>query len=534
METVLIDVMLRFLILPILISFLLVERIDASDYEAEKYIKTVTTTSNSFQSNATENPEKHPMVTYLLESAFEFIYGPNWRSSFAEYTNYSEQAQYESGNWRAVFSNDMDTNGDGVLSKQEVENKIFIGMKLVYNILSPGFNHTLNIKSDIQEFYVEKDDLLELANFFLDIIPERYFIYDYSYYLDEELDGLISMINIVSTLNFWLGYESEELNDDALDVIQDVFSYLDSNNDEELDINDLKLKLNDFAQVIFNFVDQQNDGRVYLSEITIGLFKFEYEDIVYVLDIIKATGDINLNHFLVPFGLDLNEDGVINYFDFYFLAREGHFYGAGLDLFITLEILKLIDQDQNGVYTSDEIQNFVATLWNLLDSNKDKDVSLDDVYYFLKTLYNVNDAKMMILEDYANRIKSYILKELQRFATYSFEKMNQNQDDYITMEEFYQMPMLCLNTYSNDSCFQSNDVPTVPMSLVDHYFFSHLQWTDRSPRYHPKNQIIYDVVFPFIYYILESAEFYPKKGIFLYSNLLIPMRKTFIIVINRQ
>ena len=516
LETVLIEVMLRLLILPILVSFLLIERIDAGGGidEVEEYLKTVTTTSDSIQSNATVKVDESPMVTYLVESAFKIIYGPNWRSSLAKYTNYSEQAQYESGNWRAVFSNDMDTNGDGVLSQQEVRNKIFSGMELIYNILSPGFNHELNIKSNIQNVFVEKDDLLELANFFLDIIPERYFTYDYGYYLDEELDGLISVINIVSTLNLMLESESEELNDEAVDVIQDVFSYLDSNNDDELTINDSKPKLNDFAQVLFNFVDQQNDGRVYLSEITTGLFNFEYEDIAYVLDIIKLTGDIDLNHFLVPFGFDINDDGVINYFDFYFLAREGHFNGAGLNLFITLEVLKLIDQDQNGVYKSDEIQNFVSTLWNLLDSNKDKNVSLDDVYRFLKKLYNVNDAKMMILEDYVNKIKNYLLKELQRFATYAFEKMNQNQDDYITWEEFYQMPMLCLKTLSNDSCFQSNDVPTVPMTMVDHYFFSHLQWTDRSPSYYSKDQILYDFAVPFLYYILESAEFYPKKGIF--------------------
>ena len=510
--------MLRFLILPILISFLLIERIDASNSEAEEYIRTVTTTSDSINSNATIKVDKYPVVTYLLESAFKIIYGPNWRSSFAKYTNYSEQAQYESGNWRAVFSNDMDTNGDGVLSQQEVRNKIVGGMELVYNILSPGFNHELNINIDIQDIFVEKDDLLEFANFCLDIIPERYFTYDYGYYLDEELDGLISMINIVSELNYLLGSESEELNNEAVDVIQDVFSYLDSNNDGELTINDLKPRLNLVAQVLFNFIDQKNDGRVYLSEITTGLFKFEHEDIVYVLNIIKVTGDIDLNHFLVPFGLDLNEDGVVNNFDFYFLLREGHFHEAGLDLFITLEVLKLIDQDQNGVYTSDEIQNVVATLWNLLDTNKDKDVSLDDVYYLLKTLYNVNNAKMMILEDYANKIKNYVLKEIQRFATYAFEKMNQNQDEYITWEEFYQMPMLCMKAFSNDSCFQSNDVPTVPMTLMDHYFFSHLQWTDRSSNHHSKNQIFYDIAFPFMYYLLESAEFYPKKGILLYFN----------------
>ena len=132
--------------------------------------------------------------------------------------------------------------------------------------------------------------------------------------LDEELDGLISMINIVSELNYLLGSESEELNNEAVDVIQDVFSYLDSNNDGELTINDLKPRLNLVAQVLFNFIDQKNDGRVYLSEITTGLFTFEHEDIVYVLDIIKVTGDIDLNHFLVPFGLDLNEDGVVNNF----------------------------------------------------------------------------------------------------------------------------------------------------------------------------------------------------------------------------
>ena len=506
--------MLRFLILPILIGFLVIVRIDASDYEAEEYIKTLTTTGDSIQSNITVKVDKYPMVTYLLESAFEIIYGPDWRSSFAQYTNYSEQAQYESGNWRAVFSNDMDTNGDGVLSEQEVRNKILSGMALVYNILSPGFNHELNIKIDIQDVFVEKDDLLEFANFFLDIIPERYFIYDYGYYFDEELDGLISIIDIISTLNYMLGSESEELNDEAVDVIQDVFSYLDSNNDGKLSINDLKPKLNDFAQVLFNFVDQQNDGRVYLREIITGLFKFEYEDMVYVSNIIRLIGDIDLNHFLVPFGFDLNEDKVVNYFDFYFIARGAHLIEPGLNLYITLEVLKLIDQDENGVYTSDEIQNFIHTLWNLLDSNKDNAVSLEDVYYFLKTLYNVNDAKMMILEDYANKIKSYVLEELQRFATYAFGKMNQNQDDYITLEEFYQMPKLCLKTFSNDSCFQSNDVPTVPMTLVHNYFFSHLQWTARSRHYYSKSQIFYDVALPFINYILDSAEFYPKNGIF--------------------
>jgi len=162
----------------------------------------------------------------------------------------------------------------------------------------------------------------------------------------------------------------------------------------------------------------------------------------------------------------------------------------------------------DGVYTIDEIQNFFNTFWNLLDTNKDNDVSLQDGYHLLRTLYNVNDAKMMILEDYVSKLKIFFVEDLKGLLSFAFGKMNQNQDQWISLEEFYQMPMICFSQEKNDSCFQSKDFPTVPMSLDDSFFFAHLKWNDMPTK---QNGYFFDFVLPFVYYVLDSPAFYPKK-----------------------
>jgi hypothetical protein len=247
-----------------------------------------------------------------------------------------------------------------------------------------------------------------------------------------------------------------------------------------------------------NSFDQDNDGRIYLSEITTNLFIFEHEDIAAVIDVLEANGDIDINHYLVPFGLDLNKDGVVNNFDFCFIAGDqGVTSWYDLGIFMALDTMKLIDQDQDGIYTLDEVKNLINTLWRLLDANKDKDVSLRDGFDFLRTLYNVNEAKMMILEDYVNKLKNYFVENLTRFASYALEKMNQNGDQWISLEEFYQMPMVCFYQGRNDSCFQPIDIPTVPMSLDDPYFFAHLKW-NAIPSYENLNGYFFDFVLPFV------------------------------------
>ena len=529
--------MLNFGVVPILVIFVSIEGISAGYYDEYgdyhtivglpnyyqsndeygyyEYIKTIENRNsylNSNITNTTKVEDKYPVVTLVLESANELVYGPNWRSSLNRFSESSKATKYDSSNWRAVFANDMDTNNDGVLSQEEISVKVFNGMELVYKILSPGFSRVLRSDARIEEVSISMNDILELADFYIDLIPEKDFSFDYGYYLDEELDGFVSLIEIVDTLNFVLGSKLQ-LTNDAVEVLEEMFTYLDSNNDGELSIIDLKLKLKDSTQVIFNFLDQRNDGRMHLSEITSDFFRFEYDDLDYVLASINATGDVNINHFLIPFGVDMNEDGVVNNFDFYFLEGDksiSDWYDLGI--FFALDALKLIDQDQDGVFKSEEMRNFALTLWHLLDADKDRDVSLDDGYHFLQTLFNVNQAKMIVLKDYVINVKSYVVDEMKRFAKFTLEKMDQNYDSWISLKEFYQMPMLCLNKMGNSSCFQSNNFPIVPMSLDESYFLAHLKWNGIFSFQNYNGDYFFDLVVPFVYYILESPEFYPKKG----------------------
>ena len=527
--------MLLFGILPILIITMISETVGTDYYDDDNDFYKNEYDDNDYANampsrhpdgptattNKTPDEDKYPVISYLLETANQLIYGPNWRSSLSQLPGYYEYPQSESDNWRAVFSDDMDINKDGILSKDEIKSKIFKGLEMIYKILSPGYNRIIyleHISQDLSKVSVDVNDVMEVASFILDMIPERYFSIDYDYYLDDDVDGLVSLVEIVESINFWLGSKME-LTDDAVDVIEEAFAYIDDNDDGQLSITDLKPKSKELIKFIFNFIDQDNDGRIYLSEITTDLFKFEHEDLASVLDAFKANGDIDLNHYLIPFGLDLNKDGVVNNFDFYFLSGDqsiSNWYDLGI--FMALDTLKLVDQDQDGVYTFDEIQNFFNTFWNLLDANKDNDVSLQDGYYLLRTLYNVNDAKMMILEDYVSKLKIYFVEDLKGFLSFAFGKMNQNQDQWISLEEFYQMPMICFSQEKNDSCFQSKDFPTVPMSLDDSFFFAHLKWNDMPTK---QNGYFFDFVLPFVYYVLDSPAFYPKKGTSYISYILL-------------
>merc|ERR1719367_360205 len=71
--------------------------------------------------------------------------------------------------------------------------------------------------------------------------------------------------------------------------------------------------------------------------------------------------------------------------------------------------------------------------------------------------------------------------------------------------------MLCLNKSGNDYCFQSKNFPIVPMSLDESYFLAHLKWNGIFYFHNYNGDYFFDLVVPFVYYILESPEFYPKK-----------------------
>ena len=115
------------------------------------------------------------------------------------------------------------------------------------------------------------------------------------------------------------------------------------------------------------------------------------------------SSELNLNHFLIPFGFDLNRDGVINNLDVY------SFFGPDTEILTIGKILKLLDQDQDGIYKFVDLKNFVVTFWSILDENHDMKLSMEDGLLLLKNKLGVSDDKISLVDGYVKYVKAYLM-----------------------------------------------------------------------------------------------------------------------------
>jgi Ca2+-binding EF-hand superfamily protein len=402
-------------------------------------------------------------------------------------------------NWRYSFSEDMDIDNDGMLSDAEKRQKIKTGMELVFGILDKN-NDTFVSKEEISSPSLDLNAATDLATFYFDIAPDRYHwtYYDLMQmrYVDDNNDAFLSTQEIENALGV--------STDDQKEIIRELFAFFDENNDNKLSMDDLKPKLNTLLTLMFKIYDQNNDGLLSLEDMD---FKIQWDDITSILSTIKQkympNGEIDLNHFLLPFELDLNGDGAMNNLDLYLSWNNWRDYSTFGPL---AKILKLLDQNQDGIYKFEDIKNFVVTIWSLLDANHDMSLSLEDGYLLLKDKLNVDGEKISALESYINYVKTFWKDEGTRLAGFIFHAIDRNGDEEITMQEFTEMPEMCFYGWREDSCFNPRRFPEAPNVLEGDEFFPQSKYF-RIPSY----RLWQSRLGSFALSILDSPMFYNVK-----------------------
>jgi len=316
-------------------------------------------------------------------------------------------------------------------------------------------------------------DVLELFNFYYDVFLKRYF-YDLSGIrrMDMNDDGFLSVQEIEVRLIRFYRYD---FTDEQKDIVKEIFTYFDTNNDNEFSIDDLKPALKKMLSIYFKLSDTNDDGLIHFNDTD---FNVSWKDITDILESVKEifppNGELELNHFLIPFGLDLNRDGVINNFEVY------SFFRPKTSTFILGKILKLLDQDQDGIYKFVDLKNFVVSFWSVLDANHDMNLSMEDGLLLLKNKLGVSDDNISSVDSYVKYIKEFFYDEALRFIKFVFEDIDRNGNQEITLEDVYQMPKLCFSRWRGNECFDFRTFPDAPESLSG---MDVLPQSDYVPRY---------------------------------------------------
>jgi len=425
-------------------------------------------------------------------------YNDTWLNELLYSPHFISSGKKGDLNWRYTFSEDMDSNNDGILSDEEKLEKLKDGLKLLFTIFDKNNDKIITLQESLS-VSLNLDDVTDLFNFYFDVTPSRF---DWTYYdlmhmrrADDDKDAFLTLQEVEDALR--INTEDQER------VVEELFTFFDGNKDNRLSMDDLKPLLNQILSMYFKICDQNEDGLISLDDID---FNVQWPDIKNILDVIKQylpNGELNLNHLLIPFGLDLNRDGVMNNFDLYLATFAGRDTNS-LSVIIA-KVLRLLDQDQDGVYKFDDIRNFVVTWWNFLDANYDFNLSLDDGLLLLKNKLGVDPNKITSLEGYINYIKTFIKDEALRMIKFVFKGIDKNEDEQLTIEELYQMPKLCFFAPYENRCnerFDFRRFPHTPESLDS---------TDMFPQSASIRGLRYtsweDRVFSLILFTLDSPKF---------------------------
>ena len=398
-------------------------------------------------------------------------------------------------NWHSIFSDDMDSNNDEVLSDGEILEKLKRGMKLIFTKVDMNKDQLISL-DEATSVSLDFKDVLELFNFYYDVFLKRYF-----YHLsgirrmDMNNDGFLSVqeIEVLLRVN----------TDEQKNVIKEIFTYFDTNNDRKFSMDDLKPALKKMLSIFFKLSDANDDGLIYFNDTD---FNVSWNDVTYILDSVKVNfppNGLNLNHFLIPFGLDLNRDGAINNFEVY------SFFRAKTTSFMMGKISKLLDQDQDGIYKFVDLKNFVASFWSVLDENHDMNLSVEDGLALLKNKLGVSDDKISLIDGYVKYVKAFLMDEALRFIKFIFEDIDRNGNQEITLEDVYQMPKLCFSRWRGNECFDFRNFPDAPESLSGMDVFPQSDFVPGFRRYRLWEYRSIALLLS----ILDSPEFDNIKGI---------------------
>ena len=409
------------------------------------------------------------------------------------YNIYRNDEYFE--NWHPNFSDDMDSNNDEILSDEEILEKLKQGMKLIFTKVDKNKDQRITL-DEASSVSLDFEDVLELFNFYYDVFLKRYF-YDLSRIrrMDMNNDGFLSVQEIEERLRVHT--------DEQKNVVKAIFSYFDTDNDSKFSMDDLKPTLKQILSIYFKLSDSNDDGLIYFNDTD---FNVSWKDITDILEIVKETfppnGELNLNHFLIPFGLDLNRDGVINNFEVY------SFFGPEAPTFMVGKISKLLDPDQDGTYKFVDLKNFIVSFWSVLDANHDMNLSLEDGLLLLKNRLGVSDDKITLVDGYVKYVKSFLMDEALRFIKYVFEDIDRNENQEITLEDVYRMPKLCFSRWRGNECFDFRRFPDAPESLDQMDVFPQSNFFPRYRRYAPWDNRLFALLFS----ILDSPKFDNIKG----------------------
>ena len=246
----------------------------------------------------------HPSVGYTITNGTEYYdyYDTTDQPSVPIFNDTllgelmdSPYVNYHGKNWRYSFSEDMDTDKNGILSEEEIIQKFKSGMELVFRILDTNNDGVVN-KEELSSPSLDINNVNELVGIYFDMSPDRYY---WTYY------DLMQMRRVDNDNDAFLTID--EIKDDAIEVntvmqkkiITDLFKYFDDNKDDKLSLDDFKPKLRHVTSMVFKLFDQNNDGFISMDDLDI---KIQWDDITSILDLFKQeyipNGAIDINYFL--------------------------------------------------------------------------------------------------------------------------------------------------------------------------------------------------------------------------------------------
>jgi len=368
-------------------------------------------------------------------------------------------------NWRYSFSDNMDTDNNGVLSEEEIEQKLKRTMELVFKMLDKDNNGLIN-KVEVSSFAVDTDEVYELASNVLDFYPDRYYWVYYSFWrrTDQNKDGFLTLDEIEEPLQI--------NNEVQRQIIKELFNYFDNDKDNKLSLDDFKPHLKHLISMVFKIFDQNNDDFISIDDLD-DVINIQWNDITSILDLLKQeymkNGQIDMNYLLVPFNLDLNEDGIMNTLDLY-LGTSWSYGGPDSSILLISKVIRAIDQDQDGVYTFDELKQFVAAVWNTLDADNDMSITMEDGYALLQDKFNVDVSKITAAKGYATYVTTYLKREFLKLVDFLIDTIDRDEDTEVSLEELYQMPEPCFYSWRDETCFQAGSFPELDRNVYENFF----------------------------------------------------------------
>ena len=259
----------------------------------------------------------------------------------------------------------------------------------------------LNDINDLINFFFESTEVLNIKIELLRLFPPPIFRKH-----KEIIESVVVIFGDLDKDNYVLTISKDDIKNITQSIIPFHFALLDSNDDGILSIDDIKLAI-------------------------------QWDDINNILALFEPNKQIDLNRFFIPFGLDVNNDNKMNNLDFYLLSQYVDYVSPNRqNLDWIPRILKLIDQNQDGIYRSARLRQFVEKIWDILDANKDQNFSVEDVYGLLIAKFGVGRDNVMVLQDYLDSVRAFIKAAFKKLMTEClFNLVDINKDDEITLDE---------------------------------------------------------------------------------------------------